>query len=125
MNTDERCLIAICCYHEAQGEIYPGKVAVCQVIMERMKRRRQSARQVVFSDKQFSWANDGKRPPVTNYNAFAECLRAVEDTIQLREGGICFDHADHYYNPEKCNPSWVSEMDFVATVGHHRFLRSK
>jgi N-acetylmuramoyl-L-alanine amidase len=117
--------IAVCIYHEARGESQEGKVAVAQVIQNRALRRRLTVEQVIIQDKQFSWYNGGRRPPITNYDAFINCIRAVASMAMQRLSGKNLFGADHYYSTDIVPPSWAKHprMKFIEQIGNHRFFR--
>ncbi len=116
---------SVCIYFEARGEPVDGKVGVGQVIMNRALKRGISVREVIRQDKQFSWYNGHREPPIRNYRAFINSMRAAGVTMIKRMSGDNLHGANHYYNPAKVSPSWAPGMHFVIEIGRHRFLRSK
>lgn len=122
---DDKFWMAVCCYHEARGEEFSGKVAVCHVIAERMRKRKKNAHSIVFERNQFSWVNDNVNDAIRDNYALLSCLQAVEECLNQRMEGKTLFGADHYYNPNKCNPAWANspEMHKVAVIGNHIFMR--
>ena len=108
-----------------RGETQEGKVAVSHVIQNRALRRRLTVEEVIIQDKQFSWYNGGSRPPVTNYDAFINCIRAVASMAMQRLAGLNLSGADHYYSIDIDAPAWAKhhEMKFIEQIGKHRFFR--
>ena len=124
MNAEDLFWLAVNAYHEARGECDEGIQGVCHVVLNRCKRRRMTIKQVVLQPWQFSWANNGKRPPISEYEAFHRCLSLAERTMEEREMGIDFGGADHYYADYIKMPSWAGDFERVAKVGKHIFYRS-
>lgn len=116
--------MALCVYHEARGEPELGQLAVAHVILNRMKRRGRSARFIVLEPWQFSWANKGARPPVTDYEALVRALRIVDMAVDEQEKGLSMHGADHYFADTIDRPVWVGKMIFVEKIGRHLFYRS-
>lgn len=116
----DRTWIAICVYHEARGEPMEGQVAVACVVMTRMRQRRKSARDIVLQPMQFSWANGGSRPAITDYSALQRAFEAVDTATR----GDIVDGADHYHTAG-VDPAWDDEMILVREIGNHIFYRSK
>lgn len=119
--------LAICTlWQEARGEAFEGKVAVGEVIRNRMKERhRWSVAQVVLEPLQFSGWNakdvnrifsamiDDEDPIVI------ECREAWERsaTSDLTEG------ATLYFAPKLAQPGWAARATFTVEIGAHRFYR--
>ena len=130
MKADDLTWMAINAYHEAQGEPFGGKVAVCHAVLNRAASRKLTVKEVVLQPKQFSWANENKRPPIKNYAAFIDCVKAAMTAEADRAQGDTLAGADHYYAFSGPNaikePSWVKagNMWEVARIGNHVFFRS-
>lgn len=79
----EIALIAITVWGEARGESYEGKLAVANVICNRMRRQKVGASRVVLKAWQFSFWNteDPSRDRISEINpegdVWQECLRAA------------------------------------------------
>jgi len=123
--------LALNAYHEARGESFDGQVAVCHVVLNRAANRRQTIKDVILDPWDFSWCNDGARPPVKNYEAFESCIKAADQAANReRPQGSNLQGADHYYawsGPGAIKePWWVKKgkMQEVAKIGHHIFYRS-
>jgi len=122
--------LAVNAYMEAQGESWDGQKAVCHVVLNRATNQRKSIKDIVLAPFQFSWANNGARPPIKNYEAFATCLEAAQEAIKERSAGYSLLGGDHYYAYQGLNaipePYWVKkgQMREVARIGNHIFFRS-
>lgn len=126
-DSDDLFWLAVNAYHEARGQGFEGMVAVCHVVCNRAASRRGPIKFHVLAPWQFSWANNGARPPIKEYEAFEECLRAAMTCIEERHSGSNLSGADHYYASTGKNaipaPSWAKNMKTVAKIGDHLFLR--
>ena len=116
--------LAICLYHEARGESVDGQIAVAHVIMNRVEKDGKSVKDIVLKPWQFSWANNGARPPIADYKAFAECWSSAVECLKQRLEGETFQHADHYFADYIKVPSWAKKMKHIATVGKHLFYKA-
>ena len=123
MNNIDIMWLAICIYHEARGEPEEGKVAVCHVILNRAYKRGLSVKKVVLQPYQFSWANNNKRPEISNYDALEYCFIAIDRCISERSNGEYFDYADHYFADYIKMPKWANNMKYIKKIGQHLFYR--
>jgi N-acetylmuramoyl-L-alanine amidase len=115
--------LTLCVYHEARGEPPEGQRAVVHVILNRVEKRKKSAKEIILQPFQFSWANQGKRPPIKDYTALEQCGVSVYEALQERMDGKTLYGADHY-RATYVNPSWDDGMKKVAKIGKHVFYRS-
>lgn len=122
---DQILTIAICLYHEARGETKEGKIAVAHVILNRVRQSDTSVRDVIYKPYQFSWANAGKRPPITDYAALSDCFEAAIDCFAERLEGKDLKDADHYFADYIPVPKWAEGMTQIVKIGKHLFYRSK
>jgi len=128
IDIDDLLWLAICLYHEARGESLEGKIAVCHVILNRADRHGPSlpVKDVVLKPMQFSWANHGSRPAISDYQALIDCAKAAETCRhRRRHSDDFFEGADHYYANYIDPPSWAKGMTMVKKVGRHIFFRSQ
>ena len=115
----------LCVYKEARGEPIEGQIAVAQVIMNRAIKRGQSVKEVITADKQFSWYNGRKEPPIHDYTAFMSAMKAVGMAMMQRLSGNTLHGANLYYNWKKATPYWsrLKRVKLIADIGNHRFMR--
>jgi len=119
-------LLAITIYLEAGNQPYEGKVAVAQVIMERVSDGRwpDTIRTVIMKPKHFSCWN-GRSPNDVSFvfnKAGRECLKIAEDCL---DGKILGEGYNHYCRYD-CNPSWLEGVDrkrFGKRIGDHEFFK--
>ncbi len=104
---------------EAKGESYEGKVAVGQVVLNRVNHRQfpDSVKEVIYQPCQFE--------PVMNgaiYNeATQTSLQAAKEA--LRGKGPVGD-ALYFYNPAiAAGQEWFDTLEYVTTIGNHVFRR--
>lgn len=117
--------LAICIYHEARGESTEGKIAVGHVILNRLRKEKVSVKEVVLRPWQFSWANKGSRPAITDYTALSESMKAAIACFSERLEGNNLSDADHYFANYITPPAWSRNMIQIAAIGKHIFYRSK
>ncbi|NLJ66067.1 MAG: hypothetical protein GX340_01990 [Clostridiales bacterium] len=106
---------------ESQGEPYIGKVAVGNVVMNRVNSKQfpNTIYGVIFDYfqgiPQFSPVADG-----TIYNnPSAECLKAAEEAYW---GSKPVGNALYFFNPKKAAGSWiVNNRQYITTIGNHAF----
>ena len=123
-------------WHEAQGELYDGKVAVAEVILARTLRKYMSDGTVagtVLWPVQFSGWNAHDASP--NYRERIEGAKLDGDNPVVRdcirawaeaEAGSKFTKgALHYFNPKIVSPSWAKDATITAEIGNHRFVLPK
>lgn len=129
---NDRHLLAKTIYGEAAEQPFKGKLAVGQVIMNRVNtpgKYGQDIRSVVTKPNAFSiWNNLGN--PWTHKTlisqeddpAYAEALKAA-DMILSGKAPDLTKGATHYYNPKKADPAWKTAGKETARIGDHRFRR--
>lgn len=122
--TEQVFWAALCVYFEARGESLEGQKAVAHVLINRAQERGKTVKEIVFQPYQFSWANNGKRPPIEDYEAFARCCSAVMAAHYDRLRGQTLNGANHYHADwMDIYPSWSRAMDKVAHIGRHIFYK--
>lgn len=88
--TSDKYWAAVCIYHEGRGEGLEAQVAVAQVIFNRAEYRGSDVVEEVFRPAQFSWANNGNRPPITEYHSLLMALLQVDECLRQRAVGNRF-----------------------------------
>jgi len=121
-----RCL-AMNIYHEARGEPGPGKYAVAQVTMNRVKSPKypndvcRVVHQHNRENGQFSWTTDDLSDIPQESKAWLDAIRVArqvyrqEKTVDI--GEALFYHADYV------KPRWASRKVQVAKIGRHIFYK--
>lgn len=135
----EETLAVITIHQEAAGESYLGKLAVAEVIRNRMNRRYASDGTVtdtVLRPKQFSGWNTGDAGRIRNAridsddSVVKDCIRAWHEA---QAGSNTVHGAVLYYAPSTLkklgipDPDWAlpDSADEVAVVGKHHFFVPK
>lgn len=102
---------------EAKGEPYTGKVAVGNVVLNRVKSPEfpDTVKEVIFQKGQFS--------PVTNGSIHDEptdeSIRAAKEAMNGRE--IVSNQALYFYNPNTSTSDWIFSRKTIMDIGNHRF----
>lgn len=126
--------LAMNIYHEARGEPLAGQLAVALVVTNRVESPRfpDTVCSVVKQGKywngnpirnkcHFSWWCDGLSDTPKDDEAWAEAIHLAwnvqHDVIDITEG------ATHYFNPDKANPYWAKDEDFIIKIGSHSFYK--
>lgn len=127
-----KCL-ADAIYFEARGEPELGRIAVAQVVLNRLKNPAypDTICGVVYQNKnrrnrcQFSFACDGIRERITNKPAWAEAQalakRVMEDdkTLYIKDVG-----ASTHYHATYVRPRWARHMTKKDKIGRHIFYQT-
>jgi len=116
---------ALCIWREARGEPREGKVAVWNVIKNRVASKRwgPTITRVVTARWQFSAFNDGDpnttKFPAVEDTAWQECLEVVIGNGPDITQGACFYYAKSMTKP----PHWAATMTKTLEAGGHIFFR--
>lgn len=104
---------------EAKGESYEGKLAVGQVVLNRVKHHQfpDTIYDVIYQPRQFEPVMNG-----TFYNeATEESIQAAHEVLRQDEPII---DALYFYNPTiAANQEWFDTLEFVDEIGNHVFRR--
>jgi spore germination cell wall hydrolase CwlJ-like protein len=123
----EDALAVVTILQEAEGEVYLGKVAVAEVIRNRMRSRYSSDGTVagtVLRPFQFSgWnANASNRVRCAQSDdgdaIVKDCAKAwgeAKGGTDIARGALL------YLNPALAAPDWVSKSRHLIDIGHHSF----
>ena len=125
----DAALAAITIWQEARGEPYEGKLAVAEVVRNRMRARYASDGTVagtVLRPRQFSGWNseDLNRIPSVKLDdgdkVAADCIRAWTEATEKNTDVA--RRALLYYAPALALPAWAKACVEVARIGRHVFL---
>jgi len=125
----DRCL-AQAIYFESRGEPFEGRMAVAQVVINRVRDSRypNDICAVIFQNEQrrhrcqFSFACDGKSDRPRDTEAWGSALRLA----RLANAGHLRDltgRATHYHAIHVA-PPWAEKLTRTVTIGRHRFYRA-
>lgn len=123
----EDALAIVTIWQEARGEPYEGKLAVGEVIRNRMKRNYFSNGTVsgtVLRDYQFSGWNVGDPNRISsiqiddNDATVGACISSWKESISssVAKGAVL------YCNLHLAHPSWAKPEKMVAEIGNHSFF---
>lgn len=112
----EKDLLARLVTAEAKGEPYKGKVAVAEVVLNRVESEQfpNSIHQVIYQDKQFEPVENG----MINKPAGQEAKKAVNEALS-NEGKDT--DALYFFNPDQTSSKWLRSREVTEEIGHHRF----
>lgn len=126
---EERCL-ANAIYFEARGEDRLGRLAVAQVVLNRVKDPHypKTICGVVYqnADKfrrcQFSFACDGISDRIADKRSWAEAVKVARMALADDDRTLVaeLDRA-MFYHATSVSPSWASKMKRADTIGRHVF----
>lgn len=121
-------------YHEARGEPVAGRVAVAQVVLNRVKAPQfpNTICGVVHQGKyhnghpvrykcHFSWWCDGKSDRISNYEEWGKARSVAE--VVLLEGTFDITENSLYYHSTLVAPYWVSHYQKTVQINNHIFYR--
>lgn len=101
---------------EAQGESYSGKVAVGEVVINRVNSSEfpDSIRSVIYQPGQFSPVTNGS----INVPADSDSLKAAHEALKA---GSSVGDALYFYNPRTATNHWLDSKPTKAVIGSHNF----
>lgn len=117
INSDEKYLLAQIINAEAKGEPYNGKVAVGNVVINRVNHPSfpDTIKDVIFQKGQFHPVSNG-----SIYNKPSdEALKAAEDALNGKQ--IVGTQALYFYNPKTSTSDWIFSRKTIIDIGNHRF----
>lgn len=124
--------LALNIYHEARGEPLVGRIAVAQVVRNRVespqfpdtvcgvvKQGKYANGVPVRHQCQFSWWCDGKSDKATDSTEWAKSLNIAESVIlghipDITEGAL-------YYHATSVQPYWAEHYSQIAQIDNHIF----
>ncbi len=129
-------LLTACLWAEARGEPVEGQQAVCNVILNRVKKRMApSIRDVILKPNQFSWTNPNDVNFKKVFTAKTDSPESWERASKIAQMALAntledlSKNADHYLNVELTKrirggtlPSWVDLSKMTVVIGNHTFL---
>lgn len=111
-------LLARIVHAEAEGETFEGKVAIANVVMNRVKNNKfpNTVEGVIYQPNAFSPVTDGRfnnSPDQDSYNAVQRAITQGDNT-----GGALF-----FYNPSTAQDRWIRSRPIVSQIGNHVFTK--
>ncbi len=130
---ERRCL-ANAIYFEARGEPERGRIAVAQVVLNRLKNPAypNTICSVVYQNKhkrnrcQFSFACDGIRDRITDKKSWAAATELADRVLDDRRTLFMDDiGAATHYHATYVRPRWARKMNRMEKIGRHVFYMTK
>lgn len=115
--SEDEKLLARIINAEAGNQPYDGKLAVGNVIMNRVKSPQfpNSIKEVIYQSKQFSSVSNGS----INKEPNVESIQAAKDVINGKK--ILNDDVLFFYEPNIATDSWIRTRKVVTKIGQHVF----
>lgn len=113
---EEKALLARLVHAEAKGEPYVGKVAVANVVINRVEHEQfpDTVKEVIYQKNAFQ--------PVQNETiheaADSEAYNAVTEALVLNKHK---DQSLYFYNPDTATDEWIRSRDVTKVIGNHVF----
>lgn len=111
-------------YFEAGNQPYIGKLAVGEVVMNRLDDSNypNTVCGVIQQKHQFSFYWDGKPDVPTDLKAWVESQKAAIEILAGHESSFTFNEPSvQFYHADYVDPYWADYMIRVATIGNHIF----
>jgi N-acetylmuramoyl-L-alanine amidase len=116
VNEEEKKLLARLVHAEAEGEPFVGKVAVAEVVLNRVEHDEfpDTIEEVIYQKNAFEPVQNG----TINEPANNESIKAVEVALseQKHEEELLY-----FYNPDTATSDWIFSREVVKTIGNHSF----
>lgn len=126
-------------YHEARGDGLASQIAVAQSVINRVKDPRypntvcEVVHQAQYYTKekkvpkrnkcQYSWYCDGKSDVPQNTKVMDEMIQLAQTL--LKDPHLDITEGSTHYHATFVTPYWASKMEYVTTIGSHKFYRTK
>ncbi|GLB60491.1 cell wall hydrolase [Cytobacillus sp. NCCP-133] len=113
---EEKKLLARLVQAEAEGEPFEGKVAVADVVLNRVEHEQfpDTVKDVIYQKNAFEPVQNGS----INEPASNEAVQAVETALVDKEKNV---ELLYFYNPETATSQWIFSREVVKKIGNHAF----
>ncbi|MDM5226021.1 cell wall hydrolase [Cytobacillus sp. NJ13] len=113
---EEKKLLARLVQAEAEGEPFEGKVAVADVVLNRVEHEQfpDTVKDVIYQKNAFEPVQNGS----INEPASKEAVQAVETALIDKEQN---EELLYFYNPETATSQWIFSREVVKKIGNHAF----
>jgi N-acetylmuramoyl-L-alanine amidase len=113
---EEKKLLARLVQAEAEGEPFEGKVAVADVVLNRVEHEQfpDSVKEVIYQRNAFEPVQNGS----INEPASNEAIKAVEKALVDQEKN---EELLYFYNPDTATSEWIFSREVVKKIGNHSF----
>ena len=115
--------LTLALYFETRGESVDGKLAVADVILNRVEDPRypDTICDVIKEDSQFSFMFDGKPEHMNDPVSAKEARQVALDALNGQRLGITSTH----YHTVEIHPVWASAFSLDGIVGNHVFYTNE
>ncbi|RDU38353.1 cell wall hydrolase [Neobacillus piezotolerans] len=116
LSAEEKDLLARLVHAEAKGEPFKGKVAVAEVVLNRVQNAKfpDSVKEVIYQKRQFDPVSNGE----INKPAGPDAKKAVDEAIRTDKK---VTNALFFYNPEIATDTWIRTRAVSVKIGRHVF----
>jgi N-acetylmuramoyl-L-alanine amidase len=116
ISNEEKKLLARLVHAEAKGEPYVGKVAVAEVVLNRVEHKQfpDTIEEVIFERNAFEPVQNNSIHETADNEAFKAVQEALSD--QGNDDGSLF-----FYNPDTATSDWIRTRKVIKTIGNHAF----
>ena len=116
--------MALALYFEARSEPLDAKLAVAEVILNRVEDTRfpDDVCGVVWQPKQFSWTHDGLTDTPKNKEVWQE-IKDLCDEVLSDPDSILLGHGADHYHATYVDPYWSGDLTVVGLYGTHVFYK--
>jgi N-acetylmuramoyl-L-alanine amidase len=116
LTNNEKNLLARLVHAEAKGEPFAGKVAVADVVLNRVEDKQfpDSVESVIYEKNAFQPVQNGS----IQKKADKESRKAVEEALK---NGKENEELLYFYNPDTATSDWIFSRKVVKEIGSHAF----
>ncbi|WP_240035340.1 cell wall hydrolase [Neobacillus notoginsengisoli] len=109
-------LLAKLVHAEAKGEPFKGKVAVAEVVLNRVESEGfpDTVKEVIYQENQFQPVANGE----INKPADVDAREAVDEALSNKKK---ITNALFFYNPEIATDQWIRTRPIISKIGNHAF----
>jgi spore germination cell wall hydrolase CwlJ-like protein len=118
-------------YHEANNQSYAGKIAVGQVVLNRVAKPDyprticgviyEGSQNTQTSQCQFSWSCGPHNPVDKNSDGWRESVKAATELLSNKGHMIDITEGATNYHAEYVSPPWAKKLKFVVKIDQHLF----
>jgi spore germination cell wall hydrolase CwlJ-like protein len=120
-------------YYESANQSYAGKIAVGQVVLNRVKDPRyprtvcgviyDGSQNVKTTACQFSWTCADHKGIDKSSHYWADSLRVAKELLYNRDSVVDITEGATSYHADYVKPSWSKQLRFVAQIDQHLFYK--
>jgi spore germination cell wall hydrolase CwlJ-like protein len=118
-------------YYEANSQSYAGKIAVGQVVLNRVNSPNyprtvcgviyEGSQNTQTTQCQFSWSCAPHEPINKNSEGWRESLKAASELLSNKDHMIDITEGATNYHADYVSPPWAKKLKFVVKIDQHLF----